>query len=77
MPLQTVETVEKRVRALKEKLAGERDALDPLKLRALRKKVRRAQRKARRLAREAARKAGAEKKKSEGGEDGKSGEAAE
>ena len=76
MPLQTAETVEKRIRALKEKLAGERDALDPQKLRVLRKKVRRAQRKARRLAREAARKAGAEKK-SEGGEGGKSGEAAE
>lgn len=68
MPLQSVETVEKKVKALKEKLAGERDALEPVKLRALRKKVRRAQRKYRRLLREAARKAGKTEKPSEGGE---------
>ena len=68
MALHSVETVEKKVQALKEKLAGERDALEPVKLRALRKKVRRAQRKYRRLLREAARKAGTGKKSGEGEE---------
>ena len=55
MPIMNVDRVQKRVAALKKKLAEKGDSLDAGIRRSMKKRLRRAQRKGRRLATEAAR----------------------
>ena len=63
MPVETLEGVKKKEATLAQRLAEKKSELDPEKLRAMKKKVRRAQRKRRRLQVSAERSAGKPKKK--------------
>jgi hypothetical protein len=63
MPAETLEGVKNKAQTLAQRLAEKKSELDPEKLRAMKKRVRRAQRKRRRLQVSAERSAGKPKEK--------------